>query len=113
MKANNGIVGILLVVMLALAGCGKAPPPPPPTSAGVTIDLPKLQAAFSSPSSEMRVPLDEVAFGLRYDDYNKSLAALAKLASAPNLTEPQKKVINDVTEQVKAAAAAAAAKAGR
>jgi hypothetical protein len=44
-----------------------------------------------------------VSFGIRYGDFNKTLAELTKLAGNPSLTEPQKKAVNDVIAQVKQA----------
>ncbi len=110
MKWTHAIVGILAVGTLILVGCSKSPPPPTPTADGVTIDLPKLQAAFPSPTPEIRARLTDTAFGIRYEDYNKSLAELDKLANTPNLTAEQKKIVSEVTEQVKKAAASRSAK---
>jgi hypothetical protein len=113
MKATHAILGILVAAIFVLMGCGKSAPPPPLTAEGVAIDLPKLQAAFPSPTPEIRSRLEETAFGLRYDDYNKALAQLDQLANAPNLTEQQKKAVSDVAAQVKKAADSHAAKAGK
>jgi hypothetical protein len=47
--------------------------------------------------------------GVRYNDYSRAFTALAKLDSAPDLTEPQKKIVSEVADQVKQLAAKAAA----
>ena len=113
MKATHWIVGVLAAGTLALTACKKAPPPPPPAAGVVVIDLPGLQAAFPKPSREIQLSLEATGFGLRYEDYNKALAELDKLANIPNLTAPQKKVVSEVTEQVKKAAASRSANAVR
>jgi hypothetical protein len=105
MNAQTLIARVILITGLAVAGCSKAPPPPQaPTAAGVTIDLPKLRQAFPPPvKQDIGDCLDQAAFGIRYGDFNKTLAELTKLAGNPSLTEPQKKVVNDVLAQVKQA----------
>ena len=111
MKATNWLAGILAAATLGLTGCSKSPPPPAaPAIGGVTIDVPKLQAAFPSPKPDVGAALEDISYGIRYEDYNKCLAALDKLANSPGLTEPQKKTVSDVTEQVKKAAAGRPAK---
>ena len=102
----------LLAGVLALAGCAKEKPAVPVMD-GATVDLPKLKEAFATASSELRVSVSEVAMGVRYMDYPRAFAGLAKLDSAPGLTEPQKKTVSEVTEQVKQLAAKAAAPPAR
>jgi hypothetical protein len=102
----------LLAGVLALAGCGKAKPAAP-VMAGVTVDVPKLKEAFATASPELQTSVSEVAMGLRYGDYPRAFAALAKLDSAPGLTEPQKKIVGEVAEQVKQLAGKAAAPPAR
>jgi hypothetical protein len=45
--------------------------------------------------------------GIRYNDYPRAFAGLAKLDSAPDLTEAQKKIVGEVTVQVKTLASKA------
>lgn len=47
---------------------------------------------------------------IRYGQYDQALAELQKLGAVPTLTEPQKKLVNDLVEQVKQLAAKAPAK---
>ena len=85
---------------LALGGCGKEPPGPP-VQQGVAIDLPKLSEAFATAPAELQSSVSAVASGVRYGEHAAALAALDKLAKAPNLTEAQKKIVTEVTAQVK------------
>lgn len=113
MKTTNWMILFLLAGGLALAGCDK-PKPPATVQQGVTIDLPKLKEAFATASSpELQTAVADVARGCRYGEYSTSLAALAKLASDPGLTEPQKKIVSEVTEQIKQLAAKAPAPPAR
>lgn len=91
----------LFAGLLALPGCGKQKPPAAPVQHGVAIDLPKLREAFATASPELQQAVSEVAMGVRYADYKSALAALNKLASAPSATEAQKKIVGEVTEQIK------------
>src|ERR1035437_9505025 len=107
-------VGMCLVAGgLVLTGCGKPQKPAPMVVVGVTVDLPKLKEAFAAASPEVQTSVSEVAMGLRYDDYPRCFAALAKLDSAPGSTEPQKKIVGEVTEQIKQLATKAAAPPAR
>jgi hypothetical protein len=73
----------------------------------VKVDLPKLREAFVGASPEAQTSINEIGSAIRYGMYPKALPELAKLAASPNLTEPQKKVVEEVTAQVKQLAAAA------
>ncbi len=99
----------LLAGVLALVGCGKPKAPPPPTVEGVALDIPKLREAFASATPELQGGAMDVASSVRYGEYDRALAALAKLANAPGLTEAQKTIVSQVTEQVKQVAAKKAA----
>jgi hypothetical protein len=83
---------------------------PPVAINGVTIDLPKLQRACGSSSPTIHESLDKVRLSLRYADYRTALEELGKLANNPDISETQKKTINDVSEQVKQAFANVAPK---
>ena len=100
MKNVKWITTLLMVGVLALVGCGKKEAPNVEIE-GVTVDLPKLESAFSTASADLQNIVPEVAMGVRYADYPRAFAALAKLDSAPGLTEEQKKVVAEVAEQVK------------
>jgi len=95
--------------MLALAGCGKSDQPPPPAAPPVA-DVAKLLEAFPSPSPEVQGSLNKVRFAVRYRQYEVAAVELEKLAQIPDLSDAQKKVINDKAEQVKQAIEAASAK---
>jgi len=115
MKPTTWICGVLLAGLMAVVGCSKSGTPPPPSANGVTIDTPKLYQAFGSNTDKaIQANLEQVAFGLRYSDYMKCLAALDQLANNPNVTPDQKKVVNQVIEQIKQVMSKApAAKAGQ
>jgi len=98
----------LLAGALALAGCGKAKTEAP-VQQGVAIDLPKLNEAFANATPELQNSVMAVASGVRYGEHAAALAALDKLAKAPGLTDAQKKIVSEVTEQVKAVASKAPA----
>jgi hypothetical protein len=102
MKNTSWLVLLLALGLAGFCGCSKSDKPPTTQQVnGVGVDLPKLSQAFASSSPEVLSDVSQVSFGLRYGDYMKSLAALDKLANNPAVTEPQKKVVNDVIEQVK------------
>ena len=108
MKMTNWLLMSLLAGTLALIGCGKSETQTP-VQQGVAIDLPKLSEAFASATPELQNTVMAVASGVRYGEHASALAALDKLAQAPGLTDAQKKIVSEVTEQVKQVASKAPA----
>jgi len=88
---------------LALVGCGKSSKETAPKSQPGVVDLGVLQTAFPDATGDTKASLDKLRFSARYGQFEAELVELDKLSSTPNLTEPQKKAVNDVIEQVKAA----------
>jgi hypothetical protein len=108
MKTTNWVSGLLVAGLLAFAGCGKS------DQAGdrgisASMDLSKFQQAFPSPTPEQQSNIAKASEGVRYGLYTNALAALAKLAGDPALTEPQKKAVNELVEGIKQTVAKAPA----
>jgi hypothetical protein len=107
MKLRNVILGIVIAVGLAgFSGCKKkdaaGTPMAPMTVEGIKVDLPKLQASVDATgNADLQSGVREVLMSFRYRQYEKALMAMDKLANDPNLNEEQKKIANDVLEQVK------------
>ena len=99
---------ILMVGVLVLAGCSKSDKGPPPRQPG-RVDLSQLQQQFPNPAPEVSASLDKIRFACRYRTFDTAQPELDKLAQLPNLTEPQKKAVEDVAEQIKTAITAGAA----
>jgi hypothetical protein len=102
MKTTHYLLVVLMAGVIALVGCSKSTPKAPPRQPGV-VDLTDLQQAFPTPTPDAKASLDKLRFSARYGQYEVGLVELDKLAGLPDLTEPQKKAINDVIEQVKEA----------
>lgn len=113
MKTFNWIMICLLAVGVTLAGCGKKEQPKAMVVQGGSIDVPKLKEAFASGGADIQTSLSEITMGIRYADFPRVFAALAKLDSTPGVTEAQKKVIGEITEQVKQVAAKSAPAPGQ
>jgi hypothetical protein len=98
----KGSLCFIAVLGLLVGGCGKAKTPPPPEYNQVTVDLPKLTQAFTGTTTpEVQQSVNMVQRNLRYGDYTKALMSLDELANNPAVTEPQKKVVAELIEQVK------------
>ena len=101
MKNTHYLLIILTAGVLALAGCGKsgdsAAPPPP---AGM-VDYGALDKAFPTPTPEVSACLQKARFSTRYRQYDVAMAELEKLNQLPDITEAQKKVVNNAMEQIK------------
>ena len=94
---------VLSGLLLVVAGCGKKQPTTPPAYEvnGVKVDVPRLQEAFSGSPPEIQADVNQTTLNLRYGMYEKSLMALDRLANNPAVNDTQKKVVNDLIEQMK------------
>ena len=106
MKTTKYLLIILTVGVLALVGCGKSDKQDKMARVPGRVDLSQMQEQFPNPAPEVSACLDKIRFNCRYRTFDAAQAELDKLAAMPNLTEPQKKAVNEVIEQVKAAVAA-------
>ena len=103
MKLDKAVTTLLVLATAAFAGCKKKAPPPPQatTIGGVKVDAPRLAAELATAGPEAKTALTDFQMALRYQMYERALAPLDKLANDPTLNESQKKVVNDVIEQIK------------
>ena len=76
---------------LFVVGCGKGKTPPPPEYNQVTVNLSKLQQVFADAAPEVKQSVSTIQHDLSLDELLKN----------PAVTEPQKKVVNEVIDQVK------------
>jgi hypothetical protein len=88
---------------LFLAGCHKEKAPPAAQFGQVTVDVNKLSAAFADAAPEAKQSVSTALLNLRYGENAKALMSLDELVNNPAVTEPQKKIVNEVIEQVKQA----------
>jgi len=88
------------LVMIVAGGCSKSAAPAQNAPAPV-IDVEKFKQAFPNPTPEIRASLDQIGFGIRYGTYDKASQELDKLANAGALTDPQKKAVADLADQIK------------
>src|ERR1035437_2412087 len=105
MRILNYPLLILMAGALALTGCGKSGKAVAPVRPPGTVDLSEVQLAFPTPTPEVASSLDKARFSARYRQYDVVLVELDKISHMPNLTDPQKKAVNDEIEQVKQAIA--------
>jgi len=103
MKTTCVLLVLLTVGVAALVGCGKSGDSKPAAVPPGTVDLGSLQAAFPNPTPEVTASLNKLRFSTRYRQFQLVQVELEKLSKLPNLTEPQKKAVNDAIEQVKVA----------
>jgi hypothetical protein len=103
MKTTNYLIMIIAVGVLALAGCGKSDKNAKAPRVPGRVDLSQVQEQFPNPTPEAAACLDKIRFACRYRTFDTAQAELDKLAKLPDLTEPQKKAVDEVIEQVKVA----------
>jgi hypothetical protein len=109
MKAPNGVSALLAVCLLAFAGCKKAEQSVAPNTEfnGVKVDWPKLETEFGNGDQELQKAAYLAVRHIRYSQFPEAVGDLERLSGDPKLTEPQKKVVNDLLEQTKQALAKA------
>ena len=112
MRIISLIAAIGILAVCSVVGCKKSDDAPKPSEInGVVVDIPKLNNAFADAKPELKATVTEVSLNLRYQKYEDALMALDKLANDPNVIEAQKKVVNELIDQVKKLATAAPAAA--
>jgi hypothetical protein len=103
MRTLNLLCALAAVGLLSLAGCG---PPNRPNERhleenGVRVDWPKLDAAFNQSEGDLKKAEMNAKRHIIYRRFPEAVAALDGLASNPNLTEAQKRAVDEVLAQVR------------
>jgi hypothetical protein len=88
---------LLLAALILCQSCG----PKKETILTYGVDLSKLRAQSTDLTPDVRSELNDVAFGIRYEDPARALNALEKLGNTPGATKSQKKAVNATIKQVK------------
>ena len=104
MKKTILLCGLITTCFISLLGCKKdeaAPAVGTITLYGVSVELPKLDTEFQSAPPDVQAAVTAVKNAYRFGQYPKMVVELDKLANIPSLTEPQKKLANDLIEQMK------------
>jgi hypothetical protein len=109
MKMPKGVSALLVVGLVAFAGCKKSDQAVAPDTLynGVKVEWPRLQTEFANSDPELQKTASGAVRSIRYSLFPEALGALESLAANPKLTEAQKKLVADVTEQAKQALAKA------
>src|SRR3954447_2456870 len=107
MKFMAQIVGLFLIAAAGTVGCKKQD-----TTVGSSVqvlDASKLRPAFASAPPEQQAVTDSVMMSIQGSDPVKARAELDRLAAMPGVTDPQKAVIKDLSDQLDKKIAANAA----
>jgi hypothetical protein len=90
---------VLTAGVFALAGCGKSDKGGA-QSIPANLDFAKFQQAFPSPTPGQLSNIAAASDAIRHRLYPEALATLQKLAGDSDLTEPQKKAVDDLIQGV-------------
>ena len=92
------IGSVLLVSLLATAGCKKQETP---VGAEIQVlDASKFRPAFASAPPEQQAIVDSVMMSIQGSDALKARAELDRLSKMPGVTEAQQKVVKDLSAQL-------------
>jgi len=100
-----------MVCLVAFAGCKKSDQAVAPNTQfnGIKVEWSKLETEFANSDPELQKTASAAVRSIRYSLFPQALVALESLAANPKLTEAQKKLVADVSEQAKQALAKAPA----
>jgi len=101
MRTPHWLFAVLAVCFVVFSGCKKAEKPLAQTADSSSVDWRKVDSEFANASPELRDSVSLIKRFFRYAQFPRAMMELQKLAGAPNLTESQKKLVNDLTEQAK------------
>lgn len=109
MKALTIVSVLLAVCLVAGGGCKKSGKLAPPVTDfnGVRVDWTKLNTEFLNSDPQVQLAASTAQRDIRYSQWPQAQRALEGLSANPKLTEAQKKVVADLLEQTKQAAAQA------
>ena len=68
---------------------------------GVRVEMPKLDREFQNASPEIQAAVKEIKMSYRRGHFTKMLAELEALGNSPDLGASQKKLVADLTEEIK------------
>lgn len=94
----------MMTVCLLSPGCKKKQPPAPPGTIqqyGVAVDLPKLDKAFPNASPEVQAAVMRIKNDYLRGQLPQMIVELDNLGNDPSLSESQKKLVNNLFEQMK------------
>jgi hypothetical protein len=105
----KGVSALLVICLVSFASCKKSDQAVAPDTEynGVKVEWPRLQAEFANSDPDLQKTASGAVRSIRYSLFPEALGALESLAANPKLTEAQKKLVADVTEQAKQALAKA------
>jgi hypothetical protein len=108
-KFTARIAGLFFLIAIPLMGCKKQEQPP--TSTTHALDASRLRPAFASSSPEALALVNDVMMSIQESNSAKARSDLDQLANMPGVTDAQKTVVKDLSDQLdkKIAADAAAA----
>ncbi len=97
MKSQFLVLTLLPILFLGLLGCGK--------SGSVSVDASPVEKSFAGADDTVKAAATKAVDAVKSADYNAAMAELLKLAADPKLTDPQKKAVAKVLDQLKMAVA--------
>ena len=110
MRTALGGFAIGVAFLLTVVGCGKPTTGAPTSGESQAINATEFRPAFATTSPEIKAIVDNVMMSIQSSLYPDALASLDKLANISTLTEPQKKVVANLTDQLKRKQAGTASK---
>jgi hypothetical protein len=99
----RALAGVSAAGLVAVTGCKKAPEAPPPgtVQAGVRVEMPKLDTEFTNARPEIQAMVKQIKNSYRAGRFTRMLTELDALSNDPDLGASQKKLVGDLTEEIK------------
>ncbi len=101
MRLSRLFFWALLAAWVSAVGCGKQAPQAGGITAEVDVlDASKFRPAFESAPAETKGQVNKIMLAIGSSDYVSALSDLESLTNAPGLTEDQKKISADLSQQL-------------
>jgi len=88
-------------------GCSKAPQASGSVAEVDVLDASKFRPAFENSSPEVKAQVNQIMLAIGSSDYVGAMTQIETLTNAPGITEDQKKITADVSQQLQKKIAAA------
>ena len=115
MKLSDLVFFALAVCLFLFTACSKSGKPVLDSREyfGVKVNSPRLDTDFTNASPDVQASVDSIKRSYRYGRFPQAMVELDKLSGNPNLTEAQKKLVNDLMAQTKQVIAKAGSQTGQ
>jgi hypothetical protein len=99
MQFARSLCCVLALAALTFAGCSKGPQGGALGEVDV-LDASRFRPAFENSSAEVKAQVNQIMLSIGSSDYVGAMTQIETLTNAPGITEEQKKITADLSQQL-------------